>query len=100
MQINELKALRDKIHKQFVNRRPANDKTTYFYVGAGEDGLGEKSKALILKLIDLVSDKYDNALVLADVELGKGVKVVTAEGEKIYSDVTAENAAEFLKKLG
>ena len=97
MQISELKALRDKIHKQFINRCAANDNTIFFYVGAGADSLGENSKALLMKLIDLVSDKLDNALVLADVSLEKGVRVVSGKEEKIFADVTVENVEKTLQ---
>ena len=59
MEIAKLNELRNKMHKQFVNRQPADENTTYFYVGMSD---GEANKALLMKLIDLVSDRSDNAM--------------------------------------
>jgi|GEM_PF-6739196 len=91
MNVEKLNQLRIKMHKQFVNRQPADEKTVIFRVGAAS-GI-ENVKQLLLALIDLVSDKSDNALVLSDVTFDGGVKVAECGEEKFFPDVTESDAA-------
>ena len=96
MEIAKLNELRNKMHKQFVNRQPVDENTVVIKVGAAS-GI-DASKALLMKLIDLVSDASSDALVMADVSFEKGVKVTANGKETAYTDVTAENAEGFVKK--
>ena len=94
MNVNELNALRAKMHKQFINRQPANDTTAMFYVGIGENGITKDAKALLNALIETVSEKYsNNALAMFDANLAKGVKVVNGKGEKYYENATTSEVA-------
>ena len=95
MELSKLNELRNKMHKQFVNRQPADDSTVVFGVAAAS-GIGQ-AKALLLKLIDVVSDLSDDALVMTDASFEKGVKVTACGKEKYYPDVTVENAESFVK---
>lgn len=95
MEIAKLNELRNAMHKQFVNRQPADEKTVVFKVGAA-NGV-DASKGLLMKLIDLVSDASSDALVMADVSFEKGVKVAANGAEKAYPDVTEANAESFVK---
>ena len=96
MEIAKLNELRNKMHKQFVNRQPVDENTVVIKVGAAS-GIDE-SKALLMKLIDLVSDASSDALVMADVSFEKGVKVAANGAEKAYPDVTEANAESFVKE--
>ena len=96
MEVAKLNELRNKMHKQFVNRQPVDDNTVVFKVGAA-NGI-DNAKAFLMKMIDVVSDYSSDALVMADVSFEKGVKVVVSGKETAYTDVTEANAESFVKK--
>ena len=96
MEIAKLNELRNKMHKQFVNRQPADESTVVFRVGAAQ-GI-DNCKPLLMKRIDGVSDLSCDALVMADVSFDKGVKVSKCGKEKYYPDVTEATAESFAKE--
>ena len=91
MEINQLNELRNKMHRQFVNRQPADGETVKFFVGNVDK---PDNKALLMKLIELVADKSNNALVLFDFGFD-GVKVVEGGKEKLEK-VTLATAEKFV----
>lgn len=99
MNVNELNVIRNKMNKQFINRQPANDATTFFKVGIGAAGITAENKLLLNALIEAVAEKYDsNALAMFDNELNKGVKVVGAKGEKYYENAKASDAMKIVEE--
>ncbi len=96
MEVAKLNELRNTMHKQFVNRQPADENTVVFKVGAA-NGI-DKAKAFLMKMIDAVSDLSSDALVMADVGFEKGVKVIKCGKETAYPFVTEANAEGFVKE--
>ena len=90
MEISKLNELRNKMHKQFVNRQPVNDETVTFTYGVGENGIDAFKAQMLKKLVELVAEKSDNALVMPSTEFEGSVKVKCAKCEKTF---TAENEA-------
>lgn len=92
MQISELNVIKEKMHKQFVNRLPADENTVKFMVGVGENGITKEKEALMLALAEKVAEVSDNALVMFDTSFETGVKVIKG-GEEIYVEKACEKCA-------
>lgn len=95
MQTSELNALKDKMHKEFVNRVPSDENTVKFLVGIGDNGVTKEKAALMVALAEKVAEASDNALVMFDCSFDGGVKVLKG-GEQFYIEKACEKCAEEL----
>ena len=84
MELTKLNELRNKMHKQFINRQPADGETTTFVYGVGENGINAESSQMLKTLVELVAEKSNNALVMPSTEFCGMVKVKCAACEKTF----------------
>ena len=84
MNINELNQMRDRMHKQFVNRQQADENTVVFYVGIGDGGVTKEAEKVMLALTEQVAEKSNDALVMFDTSFTGGVKVKKSGEVKTY----------------
>ncbi len=98
MQISELNEIRERMHKQFINRLPADKNTVKFMVGVGANGVTKEKEAVMLALCENVAEVSDNALVMFDSSFDNGVKVLKG-GEVFFEEKVCEKcAAEIVNK--
>ena len=98
MQINELNEIKERMHKQFVNRLPADANTVKFMVGVGSNGITKEKEAIMLALAENVAEVSSNALVMFDASFDSGVKVLKG-GEVFFEEKVCEKcAAEIVNK--
>ena len=92
MQIEQLNNIKNEMHKQFVNRLQENESTIKFCLGVKSSGITADKKALIISMIEYVSERFDNALVMFDSNLDDGLTVLCG-GKTEYYGVNDFNAA-------
>lgn len=100
MKIEELNQLRDQFHREFINRQPANEKTTSVIIGIGNNGISSVQSELLKALASAVADcKLDNTLVYFSTEFENAIKIVKfGKADVMINDLAKVNALDVVQK--
>ncbi len=96
MDIAKLNQLREKNHKEFVNRLPYGDSEVLFLIGVGDDGVQKKDAEIMLLFVEKIAEISNNARVMFDSNF-KGVKTVKDGVEEMH-EVACEKCVDKLIK--